>query len=68
VYLQVSEGSGGYPVGIKVVESDDVRIAAPMDIPAGYLVEMGKRICREAGAGAVAYDISRRPPATIELF
>jgi len=69
VYLRIPGGTlGGYTVGIKAVESDDVRTARPMNIPMDYLVEMGDRIRRDAGASMVAYDISRRPPATIELF
>ncbi len=68
LYEVFDSGKGGYPAGIKIVESEDVRTAYPAEIPFEYLSRMGKEICEEAGASKVAYDISKRPPATIELF
>ncbi|HSN54769.1 MAG TPA: hypothetical protein VLT32_08850, partial [Candidatus Sulfomarinibacteraceae bacterium] len=58
----------GYPVGIKIVDSEDVRTARPLDVDFDALARIGETICERAGAARAAYDISRRPPATIELF
>jgi GMP synthase (glutamine-hydrolysing) len=68
LYQVFDSGDSGYPSGIKIVESEDVRTARPMEVDFGYLVEIGKAVCDRAGASKAAYDISRRPPATIELF
>ncbi len=68
LYEVFDSGRDGYPAGIKVVESDDVRTARPLDLGFDALVRIGKAICDRAGAARAAYDISRRPPATIELF
>lgn len=58
----------GYPAAIKIVVSDDVRTAQPMAVDFDTLAAMGKTIGERAGAARVAFDISRRPRATIELF
>jgi len=68
LYEVFDSGRGGYPSAIKVVESDDVRTARPLALDFDVLARMGERICERAGASKVAFDISRRPPATIELF
>ena len=68
LYEVHATGKPGYRSAIKVVESEDVRTAWPMPIAFAELARIGKAICENAGASAVAYDISRRPPATIELF
>jgi GMP synthase PP-ATPase subunit len=68
LYEVFDSGRGGYPSAIKVVESDDVRTARPLALDFGVLARIGETICERAGASKVAYDISRRPPATIELF
>jgi GMP synthase PP-ATPase subunit len=68
LYEVYDSGRGGYPSAIKVVESDDVRTARPLALDFGILADIGERICERAGASKAAFDISRRPPATIELF
>ena len=68
LYEVFDSGRDGYPAAIKVVESDDVRTARPFALDLDVLVRMGERICERAGTAKVAFDISRRPPATIELF
>jgi GMP synthase (glutamine-hydrolysing) B subunit len=68
LYEVHSSGKPGYRSGIKVVESEDVRTAWPMPIELDELTRMGKAVCEVPGICAAAYDISRRPPATIELF
>jgi GMP synthase PP-ATPase subunit len=68
LYEVFDSGRSGYPSAIKIVESDDVRTARPLALDFDAMVRMGERICEQAGASKVAFDISRRPPATIELF
>lgn len=68
LYQVYDSGKKGYTVSIKVVESEDVRTAWPMDMDFNYLVKMGKEVCEKSGASMAAFDISKRPPATIELF
>ena len=68
LYEVFDSGHGGYPSAIKVVQSDDVRTARPLAFDFDTLARIGEAICARAGASKAAYDISRRPPATIELF
>lgn len=68
LYQVYDSGKSGYPVSIKVVESEDVRTAWPMRMEFDYLAKMGREICEKSGASKAAFDISKRPPATIELF
>ncbi len=68
LYEVFDSGRAGYPSAIKIVESDDVRTARPLAMDFDVLLKMGESICERAGASRVAFDVSRRPPATIELF
>lgn len=68
LYEVYDSGRGGFPAGIKIVDSEDVRTAQPLAVDFETLAKMGRRIAEQAGAARVAFDISRRPPATIELF
>jgi len=68
LYEVYDSGRDGSPAGIKIVESDDVRTARPLAFDFDVLGRMGQAICERAGASRVAFDISLRPPATIELF
>ena len=68
LYEVFDSGRDGFPVGIKIVDSEDVRTARPLDFDFDALARIGETICERAGAARAAYDISRRPPATIELF
>lgn len=65
---QVADGKkDGFPVGIKVVESDDAITAKTMEMPLDYISEVGAKIAGY-GASRSGYEISRKPPVTIELF
>ena len=68
LYQVFDSGRGGYPAAIKIVESDDVRTARPLAFDFDALIRIGEAICERSEASRVAFDISRRPPATIELF
>jgi GMP synthase PP-ATPase subunit len=56
-----------YVVGMRAVESDAAKLAHPVRIDEALLFEIGKRIAAHTGASRVAYDISIKPPATIEF-
>lgn len=68
LYEVFNSNKHGYPVGIKIVESEDVKTASPMDVAFDYLCSIGKEITDKTQASRVAFDIGKRPPATIELF
>jgi GMP synthase PP-ATPase subunit len=53
-------------VGIRVVESAAAKEARPVRFEQSSLLEMGKRVAEHSGASRAAYDISHKPPATIE--
>jgi len=56
-----------YVVGMRAVESAAAKLARPVRINQAALLEMGKKIAAHTGASKVAYDISVKPPATIEF-
>lgn len=68
LYEIFGKDSGTYPVGVKILESEDVRTAWPMDIDFDSLSRLGQKICEDSRVSRVGFDISKRPPATIELF
>lgn len=51
---------------IRVVESKNSMTAEFSKLVFPYLAEISKRIIEEVGAGRVVYDITNKPPATIE--
>lgn len=53
-------------VGIRAVSSKDAIFAEPLRIPLDKLREMGQEIIEETDSEIVAYDVSPKPPATIE--
>lgn len=56
-----------YVVGMRAVESSAAKLARPVQIDEAALLEIGKKIAAHTGASRVAYDISIKPPATIEF-
>lgn len=56
-----------YVVGMRAVESAAAKLARPVRIDEAALVDMGQKIAAHTGAARVAYDISIKPPATIEF-
>ena len=56
-----------YIVGMRAVESAAAKLAHPVRIDEAALLQIGKRIAAHTGASRVAYDISIKPPATIEF-
>lgn len=59
-------GGGDWLVSIRAVDSEDAIDAEPLLIPFPELEDIGDRIVGETDAAAVAYDVSPKPPATIE--
>jgi len=56
-----------YIVGMRAVESAAAKLARPVRIEQTALLEIGRKIAAHTGASRVAYDISIKPPATIEF-
>ncbi|MCS7273283.1 MAG: glutamine-hydrolyzing GMP synthase [Fimbriimonadales bacterium] len=56
-----------YPIVLRVVHSEDAMTAAPAELPWDLLLRIANRITNEvAGVNRVLYDLSSKPPATIE--
>ena len=56
-----------YVVAMRAVESEAAKLACPVRIDEAALLDIGKKIAAHTGASRVAYDISIKPPATIEF-
>lgn len=68
VLYQLSESEEGkeWLVGIRAVSSKDAIFAEPLQIPLSKLEEFGEEMIDGTDSKIVAYDISPKPPATIE--
>jgi len=54
---------------IRCIESADARVATPTKLPWKVLEKITKRLTTEiAGVNRVCYDITPKPPATIEYI
>jgi GMP synthase PP-ATPase subunit len=56
-----------YVAGMRAVESAAAKLARPVRIDRTALFDIGKKIAAHTGAPRVAYDVSIKPPATIEF-
>ena len=57
----------GYTIAVRVVESEDAMTADWVRLPASVLEAISARIVNEVtGVNRVVYDISSKPPSTIE--
>ncbi len=64
--LSESEGDGDWLVGIRAVSSKDAIFADPLQISLDTFGDLGEEIVQETDSGIVAYDLTPKPPATIE--
>ena len=56
-----------YVIGVRAVESVDAMTANVADLPHDLLMRISNRVINEVrGVNRVVYDISSKPPATIE--
>jgi len=61
------ERSYGFTVAVRVVESEDAMTADWSRLPGDVLERISTRVVNEvAGVNRVVYDISSKPPSTIE--
>ncbi len=56
-----------YPIVLRVVHSEDAMTAEPTELPWDLLLRIANRLVNEVpGVNRVLYDLSSKPPATIE--
>ena len=65
--VPVAEGGrGGYFVSVRAVKTEDYLTADVVTPPRELLEEVGRRLLEVEGVGAVGFDVTPKPPATIE--
>lgn len=59
--------SFGYTIALRAINTTDAMSATVVELPFSLLIKCAERIANEvAGAGRVVYDVTPKPPATIE--
>lgn len=66
LYQLASSGEEGYIVGIRAVESDNALLAEPLQLPEQELKKVADQILEQTEATIVGYDLTPKPPASIE--
>lgn len=64
--LASSSDDNDWIVGLRIVDSEDAITAEPLKMPFDDLEVVGEKIVEETDTGIVGYDVSPKPPATIE--
>lgn len=64
--LAKSRGKAGWFVSVRAINSKDALTAEPLRIPLSELEKLGEKIIRGTDSKIVAYDLTPKPPATIE--
>lgn len=64
--LASSEGDDDWIAGIRIVDSEDAITAEPLKIPFQEFEDLGEKIIRKTNTGVVGFDVTSKPPATIE--
>jgi GMP synthase (glutamine-hydrolysing) len=56
----------GETIALRPVCSQDAMTAKYTDLPMGFIKKLGKSLLKLDGVDAVVYDVTNKPPATIE--
>jgi len=59
--------NANYVVIVRAVDTRDFMTAKPSSIPISALREIARKVLQERLASAVAYDLTSKPPATVEF-
>jgi GMP synthase (glutamine-hydrolysing) len=66
IYELASRGRGEYFVSIRAVVTDDFMTADVPRLPRDLLMEVAGEILEDDRVAGVGYDVTPKPPATIE--
>lgn len=64
--LASSSNEKDWIVGLRIVDSEDAITAEPLKMPFDDLRRVGEKIVKETDTSIVGFDVSPKPPATIE--
>ncbi|MFP3204368.1 MAG: ATP-binding protein [Metallosphaera yellowstonensis] len=65
--MRVAEGQGKYTIAVRSVQTEDFMTADITEIDPKLLAEVAKLLMNIDGVGEVVYDVTTKPPATIEF-
>ena len=60
-------GAGRFVVMVRAVETRDFMTAKPSDVPLAILKGLAERVLEDSRVSLVAYDLTSKPPATVEF-
>jgi GMP synthase (glutamine-hydrolysing) len=65
-----AEGLGEHSLAVRAVVTSDFMTARPalvgQELPEGFLSGLGQHLAKCSGVGHVFYDVTSKPPATVE--
>ncbi|AEB95975.1 MAG: ATP-binding protein [Metallosphaera sp.] len=64
--MRIKEGKGKYSVAIRAVSTEDFMTADILELDPDTLMELAEEITKVKDVGEVVYDVTTKPPATIE--
>ncbi|AWR99301.1 ATP-binding protein [Metallosphaera hakonensis] len=65
--MRVWKGEGNYTVAIRAVNTEDFMTADILELDTSVLTKIAERLAMIPGVGEVVYDVTTKPPATIEF-
>ncbi len=67
-WLLAGQPGGKNGIILRAVDTQDFMTASPARVDHAHIISVGEKICEKFGVGFVAYEITTKPPSTIEII